>query len=83
MPVRESSRYERGSAEEGAHRLLIQCDVDVDRVFGVDALEDGMDAITFTAAGNALTAFATEDTVLHVAEGWDLPAPGGAWRDRL
>lgn len=82
MPVTESSRYERGSAEENAHRLLIRCDVDVDRVFSVEPLEPGMHAITFTFGGSALTAFASEDEVVRVTEGWDIPPPGGAWRDQ-
>ena len=81
MPVRESSRYERGSAEENAHRLLTKCEVEVDRVFAVEELEPGMDAIAFTFDGSALTAFASADAVLRVAEGWDIPPPDGAWRD--
>ena len=81
MPVTESSRYERGSAEESAHRLLTQCGVEVDRVFAVEELEPGTDAITFTFDGKALTAFASADEVLRVADGWDIPPPDGAWRE--
>ncbi len=81
MPVTESSRYERGSAEENAHRLLTRCEVDVDRVVAVEELEPGMDAITFTFGGSALTAFASADEVVRVTEGWDIPPPGGAWRE--
>lgn len=81
MPVSESSRYERGSAEENAHRLLVRCDVEVDRVFCVEEVEPGVGAITFTFDGNALTAFVSADAVVHVTDGWDIPPPGGAWRE--
>ena len=81
MPVKESHRYERGSAEQAAHRLLIQCEIDVDRVFSVEELEPGTETITFTCGGRALTAFASADEVLRVADGWDIPPPGGAWRE--
>lgn len=83
MPVTESSRYERWSAEESAHHLLTRCEVEVDRVFGVDDLDQGVVAITFTAGGSALTAFATKDRVLRVTDGWDVPPPDAAWRERL
>lgn len=81
MPVRETSRYDPGSAQENAHRLLVECEIEVDRVFSVEELEPGTEAVTFTCGGNALTAFVSADAVVRVAEGWDLPAPDGGWRN--
>lgn len=69
------SSYEPGSEKDRAHRLLERCDVEVDRVYGVDVEESGMQEITFTHAGHAQTAFVEDDNVVHVVDGWDLLAP--------
>jgi hypothetical protein len=69
------SSYQPGSDEQRAHRLLERCDVEVDRVYGVDVDESGMQEITFTHEGRAQTACAEDDRIVHVVDGWDLLAP--------
>ena len=73
MSIKPMSRYEPGSDEDRAYRLLVDCEVEVDSVFGVERVAANMEAITFTAGGKARTAFADEDAVLRVADGWDIP----------
>jgi len=83
MPVKMSGRYPKGSDEDRAHRLLKEHDVDVDHVYGVDTLETGEEEITFTFDGRAKTAFAKNDRIEHVIEGWDVLPPkpaAGTWR---
>jgi uncharacterized cupin superfamily protein len=81
MPIKLSGRYEPGSAKARAHRLLIDGEITVDCVYGVEPVQPGMEAITFTAGGKAHTAFATADSVVRVVDGWDVPPPGGeTWR---
>jgi hypothetical protein len=75
MSIKPMSRYEPGSPEDRAYRLLIECEVEVDSVFGVEPVGSNMEAITFTAGGRARTAFADDEAVLRVAEGWDIPPP--------
>jgi hypothetical protein len=77
MSIKPMSRYEPGSDEDRAYRLLIECEVEVDSVFGVERVRENMEAITFVAGGRALTAFADDEAVLRVAEGWDIPPPEG------
>lgn len=81
MPIKLQGRYEPGSAKERAHRLLTGADVKVDHVWGIDELEDGTEAITFTVSNKAHTAFVADGSVLKVVDGWDVPPPAThAWR---
>jgi hypothetical protein len=83
MPIKLSGRYEPGSPEERAHRLLQQSDVEVDRVYGVDVRPSGQHEITFTHDGKAQTAFVENEVVVLVLDGWDVTPPKSgapAWR---
>jgi len=83
MPIKMSGRYEPGSDKEHAHRMLKEADVEVDHVFGVDDTVKGMTEITFTFNGQARTAWAEKDEIVHVLDGWDLLPPKageGTWR---
>lgn len=83
MPIKMSGKYESGSPEERAHRLLQQCDVDVDRVYGVDEQPSGEQEITFTYNSKAQTAFVENEVVVLVLDGWDVTPPRSgapAWR---
>lgn len=83
MPVKMSGRYPEGSDQDRAHKLLTQHDVKVDHVYSVDLLESGQEEIAFTFDGHAHTAFAKDDRIEHVMEGWDVlpPKPAdGIWR---
>ncbi|MDQ3849943.1 MAG: hypothetical protein M3296_04930 [Actinomycetota bacterium] len=81
MPIKLQGRYEPGSAKERAHRLLTGAEVKVDHVWGVDELQEGMEAITFTFDGKAHTAFVTDGSLLRVVDGWDVPPPAtDVWR---
>lgn len=83
MTIKLSGRYEEGSDKERAHNLLVDSEIEVDNVYGVETLRPGMEAITFTFNGHAQTAFASEDAgVFRVIEGWDIPPPADReiWR---
>ena len=83
MPVKLPGRYEPGSDKDRAHRLLKDCDVPVDAVYGVDEADSGTTEITFTHDGKARTAFAENGIVVHVTDGWDVLPPKaqtGNWR---
>jgi hypothetical protein len=83
MPVKLPGRYEPGSDKDRAHRLLKAADVEVDHVYGVDVLPNGTTEITFIHSGKARTAWAENDTIVHVLDGWDVLPPSsgaGAWR---
>jgi hypothetical protein len=83
MPIKMAGRYDPGSGKDVAHRLLQEADVPVDHVYGVGELASGLREITFTHDGQARTAWAENEAIVHVLDGWDvLPptAPGGAWR---
>jgi len=83
MPVKMSGRYPEGSDQDRAHKLLKEHDIEVDHVYGVDMLETGQEEITFTFNGNAHTAFAKNERIEHVMEGWDVLPPksaDGIWR---
>ncbi len=82
MPVKMSGRYEPGSDKEHAHRLLEQGEIGVDHVYGVDVIEDGSTEITFIHSGKARTAWAENDAIVHVTDGWDVLPPKSttAWR---
>ena len=83
MPIKMTGRYEAGSDQDRAHKLLKQHEIEVDHVYGVDVQESGMEEITFTFNGNAHTAFARDGRIEHVMEGWDVlpPKPAdGIWR---
>ncbi len=83
MPIKLTGRYESGSPEDRAHRLLAESEIEVDQVWSVEEVQPGKDAVTFTAGGKALTAFVEEESVIWVADGWDVPAPtGDVWRSR-
>jgi hypothetical protein len=75
MSVRLVGRYEPGSPKDRAHRLLTESEVAVDQVWGVEEVETGVEAITFTANGKALTAFASGAAIIRVDDGWDVPRP--------
>ena len=83
MPIKMSGRYEPGSDKERAHQMLKDADVEVDHVFGVDDSVPGLEEITFTFNGQARTAWAEKDAIVHVLDGWDVLPPkaaGGTWR---
>ncbi|HTN24465.1 MAG TPA: hypothetical protein VL120_10795 [Solirubrobacteraceae bacterium] len=83
MSIKMTGRYEPGSEKDRAHKLLVEHDVKVDHVYGVDLQPSGMEEITFTFNGKAQTAFAENENVVHVTDGWDvLPPKSGApiWR---
>lgn len=83
MPVKMSGRYPEGSDQDRAHKLLKEQDIDVDHVYGVGMLETGQEEITFTWNGKAQTAFAKNERIELVMEGWDVLPPkpaGGTWR---
>jgi hypothetical protein len=83
MPIKMTGRYEPGSDKDLAHKLLQEFDVKVDHVYAVDVQESGMKEITFTHDGRAQTAFAENECVVHVTDGWDvLPPKSGSpvWR---
>jgi len=83
MTIKLSGRYEEGSDQERAHHLLVDNEIEVDHVYGVEQLSPGMEAITYTFNGNAHTAFASGDAgVFRVIEGWDIPPPADReiWR---
>jgi hypothetical protein len=83
MSIKMMGRYEPGSEKERAHRLLTEFDVKVDHVYGVDMQESGMEEITFTFDGRAQTAFAENERIVHVMDGWDVLPPKpveGIWR---
>ena len=78
-----TGRYDAGSDQDRAHKLLVEHDVKVDHVYGVDLQQSGFEEITFTWNGKAQTAFAKDERVEHVMEGWDVLPPrpvGGTWR---
>lgn len=83
MPVKMSGRYPEGSDADRMHRLLTRHDIKVDHVYGVELLESGQEEITFTFNGQAYTAFAKNDRIEHVTDGWDVLPPqagDGIWR---
>ncbi len=83
MPIKMSGRYEPGSDKDRAHRMLKEAGIEVDHVYGVDDAVSGLTEITFTFNGQARTAWAENDEVVHVLDGWDLLPPkaaGGTWR---
>jgi hypothetical protein len=83
MPVKLPGRYEPGSDKDRAHRMLKESDIEVDHVYGVDTTPSGQLEITFTHDGKARTAFAENDVVVHVMDGWDVLPPktgSGTWR---
>lgn len=82
MPVKMSGRYEPGSDKEHAHRMLEQGEIQVDHVYGVDLIADGSTEITFIHGGKARTAWAENDAIVHVTDGWDVLPPKSAtsWR---
>lgn len=83
MAIKMIGRYEPGSDKQRAHKLLEEYDVKVDHVYGVDLQASGMEEITFTHEGTARTAFAENDRIVHVMEGWDVLPPKpveGIWR---
>ncbi len=82
MSVKMSGRYPEGSDQDRAHKLLKQHDIEVDHVYSVDMLESGQEEITFTFDGNAHTAFARDERIELVMDGWDVlpPKPEGTWR---
>lgn len=83
MPVKLPGRYEPGSDKEHAHRMLKEGDIEVDHVYGVEFSPTGSTEITFTSGGKARTAWAENDVVVHVTDGWDVPPPksgGPTWR---
>ncbi|HUR84471.1 MAG TPA: hypothetical protein VMY78_03935 [Solirubrobacteraceae bacterium] len=83
MAIKMMGRYEPGSDKDRAHKLLEEYDVKVDHVYGVDLQASGMEEITFTHDGNARTAFAENERIVHVMEGWDVIPPKpveGIWR---
>jgi hypothetical protein len=83
MSIKMAGRYEPGSDKERAHRLLTEAEIKVDHVYGVDLQESGMEEITFTHEGQAHTAFAENERIVHVTEGWDVLPPKpveGIWR---
>ncbi len=85
MPIKMSGRYEPGSDKDRAHKLLEECDVKVDHVYGVDLQASGMEEITFTHDGRAQTAFAENENIVHVMEGWDVIPPKSStptWRGK-
>ncbi len=83
MPVKLPGRYESGSDKDRAHRMLKACEVEVDHVYGVDVTPSGQTEITFTFDGKARTAFAENEIIVHVMDGWDVLPPRpveGTWR---
>jgi hypothetical protein len=83
MPIKMTGRYEEGSDQDRAHKLLRESDIEVDHVYGVHMQDSGVEEITFTFNGQAQTAFAERDRIVHVTDGWDVLPPkstGGTWR---
>lgn len=83
MPIKMSGRYEPGSDRDRAHQLLKAADIEVDHVYGVDDSQPGLCEITFTHHGQARTAWAERDEIVHVLDGWDVLPPKastGGWR---
>jgi hypothetical protein len=82
MSIKMTGRYEPGSDKGRAHQLLERYEIKVDHVYGVDVQESGMEEITFTFEGKAQTAFAENDAIVHVTDGWDVlpPKSGETWR---
>jgi len=84
MPIKMSGRYESGSDKEHAHSMLKAAEVEVDHVYGVDdSHASGLQEITFTFNGQARTAWAEKDEIVHVLDGWDVLPPktgSGPWR---
>ena len=82
MPVKMLGRYEHDPDKEHAHRMLTQGDVGVDHVYGVELLATGTTEITFIHGGKARTAWAENDAVVHVMDGWDVLPPRSetSWR---
>lgn len=83
MPIKMTGRYEEGSDQDRAHKLLKEHDIEADHVYGVDLQESGFEEITFTWNGKAQTAFAKDGRVEHVMDGWDVLPPrpvSGTWR---
>ncbi|MEY2517119.1 MAG: hypothetical protein QOJ89_4477, partial [bacterium] len=72
-----------GSDKERAHGMLKAGDIEVDHVYGVEETATGTIEITFTHSGKARTAWAENNAIVHVMDGWDvLPPsdPGKTWR---
>jgi hypothetical protein len=85
MPIKITGRYESGSPEERAHRVLERAEIEVDHVYGVDLNASGQEEIAFTHGKKAQTAFVENETVVLVLDGWDvLPPKSGspAWRGK-
>ena len=82
MSIKMTGRYDPESDEGRAHKLLEEFDVKVDHVYRVDVQESGMEEITFTFEGKAQTAFAENERIVHVTDGWDVlpPKSGETWR---
>ena len=83
MPIKMMGRYDEGSDQDRAHKLLRAQEIEVDHVYGVDLQESGLEEITFTWNGNAHTAFAKDGRVEWVMDGWDVIPPKpveGIWR---
>ncbi|MDX6682567.1 MAG: hypothetical protein QOG94_2606, partial [Solirubrobacteraceae bacterium] len=56
---------------------------EVDHVYGVEVLASGTTEITFTFSGKARTAWAENEVIVHVLDGWDVLPPrtgSGTWR---
>ena len=83
MPIKIAGRYEEGSDQDRAHKLLGEHDIAADHVYGVELQESGLEEITFTWNGKAQTAVAKDGRVEHVIDGWDVLPPrpvDGTWR---
>lgn len=83
MSVKMVGRYESGSDKERAHEMLKKAEIQVDHVYGVDITPTGSTEITFIFSGKARTAWAENDAIVHVMDGWDVLPPsvgGGRWR---
>jgi len=82
MSIKLPGRYDPGSDQDRAHKLLKKFDVEVDHVYGVHTISAGMEEITFTHRGKAQTAWAENGAIVHVLEGWDvLPPKTVSWRE--
>lgn len=83
MPIKLPGRYESGPHEDRAHRTLADSEIAVDHVWSVEEVQPGLNAVTFTAGGKALTAFTADDPVIRVRDGCDVLAPtGDLWRSQ-
>ena len=84
MPIKMTGRYEPGSDKEHAHTCSRRpTSRSTTSTASTTRTPSGLQEITFTFNGQARTAWAEKDEIVHVLDGWDVLPPktaSGPWR---